>query len=108
LSEIAGQATAAATISAYMRGMLHPALPDHPPRAQRHRVLKGARIVFNHLSSSFSCVVRDISETGARLQLDVPIGIPDSFELVFDDGSPPRQCVVTRHSGRTLAVRFAN
>jgi hypothetical protein len=81
---------------------------DQHTRSQRHHALKGARIVFNNLSSSFDCLIRDISETGARLELDVPIGIPDTFELLFDDGSPPRQCTVTRHSGRTLRVRFTD
>ena len=54
--------------------------------AQRHRTLKGARIVFNDGRSAFDCQVRNLSDTGARLRVTSVIGVPDHFDLVFDDG----------------------
>src|SRR5690606_16497498 len=50
-------------------------------RAPRKRILKGATIAFNDRSSTMSCVVRDISDTGARLRLTKGQVVPSRFEL---------------------------
>ena len=52
----------------------------------RHRVLKGGHIVTNAGQSTFDCTVRNLSAAGARVRVASVIGIPDSFELVMDDG----------------------
>jgi hypothetical protein len=44
-------------------------------RAPRRRVLKHLTIEFGR--SAFACVVRDKSDTGAKLEIPSPIGIPD-------------------------------
>jgi len=80
--------------------------PAVQPRATRHRAFKGARIIFNNLASTIDCVVHDLSETGARLDVETVVGIPDSFELIFDDGLPTRQCIVERRTPQALGVRF--
>ena len=49
-------------------------------RAPRRRVLKAGTIEFGR--SAFSCVVRDRSDTGAKLDVPSPIGIPENFVLV--------------------------
>jgi hypothetical protein len=54
--------------------------------APRQRTLKGARIVTNDGFSTFDVLVRNLSETGARLKVSSIVGIPDAFELRFDDG----------------------
>src|SRR5947209_15232467 len=51
-------------------------------RAPRRRVLKAGTIEFGR--SALSCVVRDRSDTGAKLDVPSPIGIPDQFDLVTD------------------------
>lgn len=55
-------------------------------KQRRHRVLKGARIVFNGGFSTIDCLVRDLSDTGAKIRVESPIGVPDRFELVLSDG----------------------
>jgi PilZ domain len=55
----------------------------------RKRQLKEGRVIFNGKTSVFSCVVRDISEHGARLKLGEPYRVPDIFELVIGN-APPR------------------
>lgn len=47
------------------------------------RQLKNAIIVFNQHRSSVACVVRDISDTGAKVRLNGPADLPDEFELVL-------------------------
>ena len=72
----------------------------------RRRSLKGARIVFNGGYSTLSCLIRNFSDTGAKLEFESVIGIPNQFSLHYADGSPPRQCVVRWKTGTTLGVEF--
>ena len=65
----------------------------------RHRVLKGAQIVFKGHEAVIDCVVLNLSDGGACLKVESPIGIPDSFDLVFDHVSvhtSVRNCRVIR------------
>lgn len=77
-----------------------------PRKSARRKTLKGGRIIFNEGWGSLSCTIRDISEGGARLQLESVLGIPSEFTLNFDDGSPPRKCVVKWRKPTRLGVEF--
>lgn len=52
--------------------------------ATRHRTLKTGLIVFNDGRSTLTCVVRNLSDTGALLKVEISAGIPESFTLRFD------------------------
>ena len=52
----------------------------------RQRVLKGGRIVINDGFSTFQCTVRNLSPAGAKLKVASIVGIPNTFDLVMDDG----------------------
>ena len=78
---------------------------DEKRTSSRRRVYKGAHISFGGMSASIDCVVRNYSETGARLAMQSTVGVPDAFELVRQ-GFPPRHCrVVWRHASE-LGVAF--
>lgn len=49
-------------------------------RAARHRALKGGSIAFSG-GARIDCVIRNLSETGAALQVESPLGIPNEFTL---------------------------
>jgi hypothetical protein len=49
--------------------------------------------------------VRDLSETGACLLVASPIGIPDTFELVFTDGAV-KACKVEWRKADRIGVSF--
>jgi hypothetical protein len=49
--------------------------------AQRHKSFLQGRIYFNNRRSSIDCVVRDISDTGARVKISDAITVPDAVEL---------------------------
>lgn len=53
---------------------------------QRHRTLKGGKIVINDGFSTFDCTIRNLSETGAKLLVSSSLAIPKRFELKLDDG----------------------
>ena len=72
----------------------------------RHRALKGARIVFKRHDALIDCTVSNLSDRGARLKVESPIGIPDSFDLVFDN-APVRCCRVTWRKATQIGVEFA-
>ena len=75
-------------------------------RAVRRKALKGARIVYNKGWTSFVCLVRNISDNGAKLHVESVLGVPSEFTLVFDDGSPSRECFVKWRDPTTLGVEF--
>lgn len=53
----------------------------------RRRVLKGATLEFNRGFGAFECVVRNISDGGARLSFGDALGVPARFDLrVGPDG----------------------
>lgn len=49
---------------------------------RRPRTLKDGRIVFNSGSSSIDCIIRDRSESGAKLRVPAPTALPEYFELL--------------------------
>lgn len=53
----------------------------HAERAPRMRVLKKGKILFENGTRSYTVTVRNISETGARLQLSDPQAVPLEFVL---------------------------
>jgi len=73
--------------------------------AGRHRVLKGAHISFNGLGASIDCAVRNLSDQGACLKVESPIGIPDTFDLVVDN-TAVYHCRVTWRKATQIGVRF--
>jgi hypothetical protein len=70
--------------------------------ASRHRVLKGARIHFG--GGAIDCTVRNISETGAALEVTSPLGIPTEFTLVTEDSQRP--CRVVWRKEKRIGVTF--
>ena len=79
--------------------------PDSEQRStQRRTTLKGGKIVFNGGRSTIDCTVRNISETGAALDVQSPLGIPTEFTLVTETDSRP--CRVVWRKEKRIGVRF--
>lgn len=80
---------------------------DHAERrnAPRRRSLKGAQISFRGLRAAIDCTIRDYSETGARLIVESPIGIPEKFDLV-QVGARTRFCRVVWRKPTQIGVEF--
>ena len=73
--------------------------------APRRRMLKGARLAFNHGHSAITCMLRDLSETGARVTTENTLAVPDQVTLVLDDGVA-YECDVVRRELKELGLRF--
>lgn len=77
-----------------------------PERRQspRRKVLKGGRIAF--ASGAIACTVRNLSETGASLDVPNALGLPPSFILVIDRDGFTRRCHPVWCSDRRVGVAF--
>jgi hypothetical protein len=72
--------------------------------ALRQRVLKSASIEFN--GGVIDCVIRNISETGAALEVASPLGIPETFNLVTSGDHSRRRCQVAWRRDKRIGVAF--
>jgi len=72
--------------------------------ALRHRVLKAGSIEFS--DGVIDCVVRNISETGAALEVASPLGIPETFNLVIPGDHGSRRCQVAWRKDKRIGVAF--
>lgn len=71
----------------------------------RQRQFKKARLVFNDVVSSVDCQVRDISNSGAGVECESTISIPDHVVLNLYDGGVFDADVV-RRTATQLGLRF--
>lgn len=73
-------------------------------KASRHRVLKAGKILFD--GAVIDCTVRNISRTGAALEVESPVGIPHRFILVIETDRVRRACQVIWRKERRIGVGF--
>ncbi len=74
---------------------------------RRPKTFKSGQIVFSDKRCLVSCTVCDFSEVGAKLQTDIAIECPDSFELILQDDST-YECTVVWRRADFLGVKFVN
>lgn len=85
---------------------LIPKLSTEHRQSIRKRMLKGGIIAFSGRHATLPCVVRDISETGARLQVQQVVNVPDTFELIVElDGLEVPVEIVWR-GATEVGIRF--
>jgi hypothetical protein len=74
-------------------------------KSQRHRTLKTGTITFDR-GAGIDCIIRNVSQEGACLEIASPVGIPDDFLLVMISDKAQRQCQVAWRSARRIGVNF--
>ena len=72
---------------------------------KRRRRLKAGAICIDD-KCTIDCVVRNLSNKGASLEIESPIGIPDGFTLIMKEDWAKRSCHVIWWSARRIGVRF--
>lgn len=75
---------------------------SHP----RRRTFKGGKLTFNKGLSVLDCIIRDLSDDGASLELESTIGVPETFELLIAPDRVRRRCKVMWRSQRYVGVSF--
>lgn len=72
----------------------------------RQRTFKGGSISFE-IASGIECTVRNLSHTGASLDVRGEIPVPDDFDLIIKPEGIKRLCHVVWRSGSRVGVSFA-
>ena len=70
----------------------------------RRRVLKSGTLAFG--DGRIDCIVRNLSSSGAGLDLASPFGLPSSFMLTIETDRLKRRCRPVWLSERRIGVAF--
>jgi hypothetical protein len=71
----------------------------------RSRILKGAKIILG-TASVIDCIVRNVTNTGARIHIPDTVDLPEAFDLTFDGGYSFRICRIVWRSITETGVEF--
>jgi PilZ domain len=74
-------------------------------KSTRSRVLKGGKLLLG-TSSVRDCVLRNVTNSGARIQIANTVELPDTFSLTVDGGYSVRPCRVVWRSITETGVEF--
>ena len=74
-------------------------------RYPRVRVLKDAKIVIG-TSSVVDCTVRDLNSTGARIEVQDAIDLPEALDITFDGGLIFQSCFLKWRKLNQIGVEF--
>jgi hypothetical protein len=77
---------------------------DHDRDTQRQNIIKVGTISFG--GSGIDCLVRNMSDGGANLEVESQTGIPSSFELVITVEHSNHHCHVVWRKARRIGVTF--
>jgi hypothetical protein len=73
-------------------------------KAPRHRVLKAGTIEFG--GGAIDCTIRNLSGTGAALEITSQLGIPEQFTLVVPADALHLHCHIVWRKERRIGVAF--
>ena len=74
--------------------------------APRLRSLIAARIAYNNGQSTFDCLIRDLSESGAKLAISALAALPDTFDLIIPRDNRTHRARAMWRRANELGVRF--
>ena len=73
--------------------------------APRKRVLKSGTIDLG-AGGTIACAVKNLSETGAALEVITPLFIPDRFKLVIGTEHINRPCQIVWRKEKRIGITF--
>ena len=72
--------------------------------AQRYRVFKGGTITFENCG--IACTVRNMSDSGAAIDLENPVILPQSFTLSISRDNFVRNCRTVWRNDKRIGLAF--
>jgi hypothetical protein len=75
-------------------------------KVMRTRSLLHGRILFNDRRSVIDCVIRNLSNSGASLEVANVVGIPPAFDLRIDHETESHRCVAIWYGENRIGVEF--
>jgi len=79
-------------------------LADEHRVSPRHRVLKAGTIEFG--GGAIDCTVRNLSASGAALDVVSPVGIPERFTLIVPADGIQKPCRVVWRKEKRIGITF--
>ena len=87
---------------------------ENPDRAaddrrigSRRPVLRLGRVVLNGGTHAADCIIKDVSESGARLRFGEVMRLPEAFDLLIVEGQMVVPVVKVWHKGVDVGVSFS-
>jgi hypothetical protein len=80
-------------------------MSDKRTTTRQRSFLKG-RVLFNGGQSSLECLIRDISASGARLELSASVTLPDRFDLYLPHRDETSKVQIQWRRDNQLGVAF--
>jgi PilZ domain len=74
--------------------------------AIRQRTFLKGTLYFDNRRASIECVVRDMSESGARLTFEHPVTVPDNVELFIPHKQQTLRARVERRGSNEVGIAF--
>lgn len=74
-------------------------------RSERKPVIRGGKIIYNEGHCTLDCRIKNLSSTGARLDLPMYTQLPETFVLMFADGSK-RPAEISWSRMTRVGIRF--
>lgn len=75
-------------------------------RERRRKAFKSGIIAYQNFSITIECLIRDMSTTGVKLQLEEGQLIPDSFNLTIPVDGCRVDCEIRWRSGKQIGAVF--
>jgi len=72
----------------------------------RGRTFLAGRVISNYGQSTIDCTVRRISDTGAVIEVESVIGIPEHFHLLIPGEGDPQPCRRSWQSEKQIGLVF--
>ncbi|MEX0956740.1 MAG: PilZ domain-containing protein [Rhizobiaceae bacterium] len=73
---------------------------------RRHKVLKGATLRFNRGYGALECIVRNLSDNGARLAFGDIAAVPSRFDFWLTGAEAPTPAVVRWRGVEDVGIEF--
>jgi hypothetical protein len=74
--------------------------------AVRQRTFLKGTLYYDNRRASIECVIRDISESGARLTFEHPVVVPDNVELYIPHKQQTLRAYVRRRAPNEVGIAF--
>jgi hypothetical protein len=81
-------------------------MAEKPKVAIRQRTFLKGMLYFDNRRASIECVVRDMSDSGARLTFDYPANVPDNVELFIPNKQQTLRARVQRRGPNEVGIAF--
>ena len=81
-------------------------MAEEPQVAIRQRTFLKGTVYYDNRRASIECVIRDISDSGARLSFEHPVVVPDNIELFIPQKQETLRARVQRRGPNEIGIAF--